>query len=109
MFNDQVNRDAASDVPTSETADGGSGSTPCSPIATEDVVVRYFEYSTLCQVCDLLGLPHPKQHSIHIKIEINVTNEAMANEKVTMTEECSFYSAVPVHDEPDSFAVNFVT
>lgn len=29
--NDQVNRDAASIVPTSETDDGGSGSTPCSP------------------------------------------------------------------------------
>ena len=29
--NDQVNRDAASGVPTSETADGGSGSTPWSP------------------------------------------------------------------------------
>jgi hypothetical protein len=28
--NDQVNRDAASVVPTSETADGGSGSTHCS-------------------------------------------------------------------------------
>lgn len=29
-MNDQVNRDAASDVPTSETKDGGSGSTDCS-------------------------------------------------------------------------------
>lgn len=29
-MNDQVNRDAASEVPTSETSDGGSGSTPCS-------------------------------------------------------------------------------
>ncbi len=28
--NDQVNPDAASDVPTLKTADGGSGSTPCS-------------------------------------------------------------------------------
>ena len=28
--NDQVNRDAASVVPTSESVDGGSGSTPCS-------------------------------------------------------------------------------
>jgi hypothetical protein len=33
--NDQVNRDAASVVPTSETADGGSGSTPCSFSATD--------------------------------------------------------------------------
>jgi hypothetical protein len=30
--NDQVNRDAASVVPTSETEDGGSGSTHCSPL-----------------------------------------------------------------------------
>jgi hypothetical protein len=30
--NDQVNRDAAKDVPTPETTDGGSGSTYCSPI-----------------------------------------------------------------------------
>lgn len=30
IMNDQVNRDAASDVPTSETKDGGSGSTDCS-------------------------------------------------------------------------------
>ena len=29
-MNDQVNRDAASVVPTSESVDGGSGSTPCS-------------------------------------------------------------------------------
>lgn len=30
IMNDQVNRDAASDVPTSETKDGGSGLTFCS-------------------------------------------------------------------------------
>jgi len=30
-MNDQVNRDAAKDVPNSETVTGGSGSTPCSP------------------------------------------------------------------------------
>ncbi len=30
--NNQVNRDAASGVPTSETTNGGSGSTPCSPL-----------------------------------------------------------------------------
>jgi ABC-type transport system involved in cytochrome bd biosynthesis fused ATPase/permease subunit len=37
--NDQVNRDAASVVPTSETTNGGSGSTHGSPSATTDVTI----------------------------------------------------------------------
>lgn len=37
--NDQVNRDAASDVPTPTTENGGSGSTHGSPSATTDVTI----------------------------------------------------------------------
>jgi hypothetical protein len=39
--NDQVNRDAASGVPTSETTNGGSGSTPCSFSATDPAWIKF--------------------------------------------------------------------
>ncbi len=41
LCNDQVNRDAASGVPTSETADGGSGSTDCSFSATDPAWIKF--------------------------------------------------------------------
>ena len=47
--NDQVNRDAASDVPTSETADGGSGSTHGSFSAINFTRLKRYMASWFCK------------------------------------------------------------
>lgn len=58
-MNDQVNRDAASDVPTPETADGGSGSTPCSFSAIKPETLESQSHDRFAN-SSMLGLQSPR-------------------------------------------------
>ena len=58
--------------------------------------MRYFEHSTLCQVCDLLGLPHPKEDTYKISIIINVDERSEGDEAAFMLEDRNIESEVPL-------------